>query len=212
MAATRRDFLLLGAAIAAAPGRAAVAGDLVTPEMFGAKGDGQTNDGPAFAALSAHVNARGGGTIVLRPVTYIVGRQRRSAGGTELAFAPLDVIRLIGCRLPIVIRGNGARLRAAPGLRYGRFDAASGEPLADARKLDRTNLAIPYSAMIEIVDCSAPIEINDIELDGALQRMRIGAPRPRTAGTRSVSASDSTRTAAPSSCRTSAVTIILQME
>ena len=173
MTASRREFLLLGAAIGAAPGRAA-ATDVVTPEMFGAKGDGRTNDGPAFAALSAHVNARSGGTIELRPVVYIVGEQRRSAGGKELAFAPLDVIRLIGCRLPVVIRGNGARLRAAPGLRYGRFDPRSGEPLPDAGKLDRTDVAIPYSAMIEIVESSGRIEISDIELDGALQRMRIG--------------------------------------
>lgn len=174
MAATRRDFLFLGAAIGAVPGRAAVPSDIVTPEMFGAKGDGQTNDAAAFAALSAHVNARSGGTILLRPVTYIVGRQRPSTGGKELSFAPLDVIRLIGCRLPIIIRGNGARLRAAPGLRYGRFDPRSGEPLPDAGRLDRTDVAIPYSAMIEIVKSSGRIEISDIELDGALQRMRVG--------------------------------------
>jgi hypothetical protein len=162
---------------AAAP---APTGNAVTPEMFGAKGDGRTNDAEAFAKMSAHVNARGGGTITLRPVTYIVGAQHPSAGDDKHSFAPLPVIELKNCGGPISIRGNGARLRSAPGLRYGRFDPRSGQPLADAGRLDRTNLAVPYTAMIALSGCSGSIEISDIELDGGLQRMRIGgksAPR-----------------------------------
>jgi hypothetical protein len=175
MEATRRDVVLLAAAAGVAPVSAVAAGtDAVTPEIFGAKGDGQTNDTSAFAAMSAHLNKLGGGTIVLRPVTYVVGQQHPSSGGEEPSFAPVDIIRLTHCRLPITIRGNGARLRAAPGLRYGRFDPASGAPLPDAGKLDRTNLAVPYGAMIDLMECSGPIEISDIELDGMVRSLRVG--------------------------------------
>ena len=163
----------IGAAVSAA------AENAVTPEMFGAKGDGRTNDAEAFAKMSAHVNARGGGTILLRPVTYIVGQQHPSAGGERRSFVPLPVIELSNCRGPISIRGNGARLRTAPGLRYGRFDPRSGQSLPDAGRLDRTNLAVPYKAMIDVSDCSGSIEISDIELDGGLQRMRIGGKSAR---------------------------------
>jgi hypothetical protein len=131
--------------------------------------------------MSAHLNARGGGRIVLRPVTYIVGEQRRSAGGNKPSFAPVDIIRLRRCPLPIAIEGNGATLRAAPGLRFGRFDPDSGEPLPHPPrgKRDFKNQATPYGAMIDIQNCSGAISIADVELDGSIQRMRIGGQSAR---------------------------------
>ena len=93
MASTRRQFLAGAAATSLAPAAASAApGETVTPEMFGAKGDGRTNDTRAFAAMSAHVNARGGGTIVLRPVTYVVGEQHPSAASKRTSFAPTNII------------------------------------------------------------------------------------------------------------------------
>src|SRR5690348_6156661 len=50
-----------------------LAADAVTPEQFGAAGDGQTNDTDAFAKMTAAVNKAGGGRVVLRKTTYIVG-------------------------------------------------------------------------------------------------------------------------------------------
>jgi len=43
--------------------------------MFGAKGDGVTNDTDAFASMSTAIRLRGGGTVELRKTTYLVGRQ-----------------------------------------------------------------------------------------------------------------------------------------
>lgn len=189
---TRRELI---AGIASAPvasaafARGVAAVGAVTPEMFGAQGDGLTNDTDAFAMLSAHVNAQGGGTIVLRPVTYLVGRQHAVHGGKPLAparldarhvgpspsFVPFDIIHLAYCADPIIIRGNGAKLRAAPGLRYGRFDPHSGAPLPDVQeKLIVTDKAAPYIAMVFIENCLGDVEISDLELDGDLQRLIVG--------------------------------------
>ena len=183
MASTRRHFIAGAGAAALLPAAASGApGDTVTPEMFGAKGDGRTNDTLAFAAMSAHVNARSGGTIVLRPVTYIVGLQHPSPGSKMVSFAPEKIITLGRCRRPIVIKGNGAKLRAAPGLRYGRFDAASGKPLPNPPRRNLSSQARPYEAMIYISNCSGSIEISDIELDGNLQQLWIGGPYGRKGG------------------------------
>jgi len=178
MATSRRQFLIAaGAAGFALPAKGAAAGAQVSPEMFGAKGDGRTNDTHAFVAMSAHLNAAGGGTIVLRPRTYVVGAQNPSAGGKgafTASFTASDIIHLTGCGLPIVIEGGGARLRCARGLRYGRFDPRSGRPLPDVLKLDETNEAVPYVAFIHIEKCSGGIEISELELDGNLPGLWIG--------------------------------------
>jgi hypothetical protein len=180
---SRRDWLWRSTSLAllslSEPSAAAEAP--VSPEQFGAVGDGRTNDTLAFAAMSRFVNQRGGGTIVLRPVTYIVGAQ---APGVRpyYAFGPIDIMTFKGCAGPVVIRGNGARLRCQPGLRYGTFDPRSGAatnhalPYLGSQQLAAPDLASPYFAMIDIEDCSGPIEIADLELDGNLQGAIIGGP------------------------------------
>lgn len=71
MSTSRREFLRLlsfaGVLPAASACLAADDDAVLTPEMFGARGDGQTSDGQAFARLIAAVNARpGSGTCNVR--------------------------------------------------------------------------------------------------------------------------------------------------
>jgi len=175
MPASRREFILAAAAASLpSPARATIAAAQVTPERFGAKGDGRTNDTSAFTAMSAHLNAIGGGTIVLQQTTYLVGEQHPAEGGNGPSFAPSDIIHLSGCKGSIRIEGNGARLRCAPGLRYGRFDPRTGRPFPDAAKPDATNKAMPYFAMIYIEKCSGEVTISNLELDGNLGAHWIG--------------------------------------
>ncbi len=149
-------------------------GATIGPEAFGALGNGSTNDTDAFWALSNFVNARGGGTIELaRGKTYVVGRQVRNVGRYFLS--PKPVMRFEKLRQPLRIIGNGARLLAEPGLRFGVFDQDSLRPSVSLGPNYRPEgIAAPYDAMIWVSDCLAPIEIDDVELDGNIDQMVIG--------------------------------------
>lgn len=181
MVATRRQFMIAAGALGlTSAARARAPAETVTPEMFGAKGDGRTNDTRAFARMSQHVNARGGGEIVLRPVTYVVGAEQPSDGSTKRSFDPSDIIHLTNCNGPVTIEGNGATLRCAAGLRYGRFNRETGEPLPDPDHIDATGNAVPYVGMIHIENCGDTVTVNHIELDGNIQAMRIGGRDARS--------------------------------
>lgn len=179
MHASRREFLTAAALTALARRSAAAQAKALTPESFGARGDGSTNDTEAFVALSKAVNASGGGTIVLRHTTYIVGQQgergRSLAQGWPGAtrFSPSPILSFINCTGPVVIRGNGARIRAADELRYGMFDPATGQVVEAG--VNRPDLRqYPYVAMVDVLNCSGLLDISDLELDGNLGRLQIG--------------------------------------
>jgi hypothetical protein len=175
MAIDRRTFIVAGAAAGALPSRlAGQPAHVFHPEDFGARGDGKTNDTRAFAALSAEVNRRGGGTIALRAGrTYVVGSQSR--GGDKFGWNPDPILALEGLGAPLTILGNGARLRCQPGLRFGSFDAGSGaradHPMPNR---NRSDLASPYRAMISVKNCRSSVEIRDIELDGNSAALSMG--------------------------------------
>ena len=179
---TRREALGVGFAGVAiscdSRGRAAVATEVLrrfTPEMFGAKGDGVANDTPAFVRLAAAVNQSRGGLIELRSRTYVVGMQTTHADGQErYSYYPSPILALKNCNLPLIIRGHGARMVCASGLRYGVFDQA-GAPRQHEMPYFGSGLATPYSAMVRIEGCSGIVQIDDLELDGNLQNLRIGS-------------------------------------
>jgi hypothetical protein len=174
----RREFLLGGASAGLLSTACwPAASDMVTPEAFGAKGDGRTNDTDAFAAMSAHVSARGGGIVVLRPVTYIVGKHVPSSTviNQPFAYLPATIMHFAGCTGAVTVQGNGATLRCQSGLRYGTFDPATGRRTdRHTPNYKREERASPYVAMIRAETCSGPVTISDIELDGNLQRLVIG--------------------------------------
>jgi Right handed beta helix region len=174
----RRSFLAGGAAAGAAlvaPGGSALAqAPTFTPEQFGAKGDGLTNDTAAFRALAEAVNRAGGGTVELRRTTYILGQQAPAAKADSLYyFQPAPLLEFVKCSKPLVIRGNGAVLRCAPGLRYGLFDQA-GRPSKRPMPYVGPGVASPYQFMIKADRCTGPVSISNLEIDGNLPRLQIG--------------------------------------
>jgi hypothetical protein len=154
MILSRRTFaagvLAAGAAAGLSVSRGASAqGRIFTPEMFGAAGDGVTNDTAAFNALAEAVNRNGGGTVRLRRATYIVGAQNRSAPGSGWSFAPVPLMEFRGCSGPLTIEGNGAVLRCAGGLRFGTFNRNTGAPTRYPQPYyDRSEISTPYSYMV----------------------------------------------------------------
>lgn len=174
MTIDRRAFLAASAAAAAIPARLLAEGAVLRPEAFGAKGDGVTNDTRAFAALGEQVNRRGGGTIMLAAGrTYVVGSQQR--GGGSYGWNPSPILELHALSAPLHIIGNGARLRADAGLRFGTFDLATGEPAHRHMPNYRVaELASPYRAMISVEGCTAPVDIRNVELDGNVKQLLIG--------------------------------------
>ena len=185
MRLSRRHLVQGSLAVAATAGARSVSaapGPTVTPEMFGAKGDGVTNDTAAFTALSKHVNAQGGGTVMLRRATYIVGAQDQAfASGRDYAFMPADLLHFTGCTKPLAIQGNGATLKCADGLRFGTFDPVTGAATSHAMPfINLREVATPYQFMILIERCTGDVSIADIELDGNLPKLWIGGPHGDT--------------------------------
>ena len=147
-----------------------------TPEAFGAVGDGVANDTAAFAKMAEAVNAAGGGTVVLRATTYIVGQQTNDPN-SSYAYTPAPIMEFDGCKNALTILGNGARLRCADGLRFGTFDRVTGlvtqHPLPF---LGLAEVASPYRSMIAVQNCSGAVSIENIELDGNVAGLNIGGP------------------------------------
>ena len=169
----RRNFLAAAAAASMMRPTPAHAQGLLRPEDFGARGDGAANDSDAFTALSARINAMGGGTVVLGAgKTYVVGRQRP---GADRPFAPQPLLDFRDLTRPLTVLGNGARLRAASGLRFGAFDPRTAQAVHRAApNYHEPDRAIPYAGMIVVRGARAPIAIRDVELDGNAASLRIG--------------------------------------
>lgn len=176
----RRHFIAASAVSAVVPARADAAETVLTPEQFGARGDGVTNDTSAFAALSSEVHRRGRGTISLgKGRTYIVGRQigggRLGRGGGVVAWAPEPLLDLLDLAGPLTILGNGAIMRAEPGLRFGTFDPQTDQPThRPMPNYHAAEIASPYQAMIKVQNCRGQVTIRNVELDGNISRLRIG--------------------------------------
>lgn len=173
MPTDRRAVLAAAPALALAATAPAFAAPLrvFTPEEFGAKGDGRTNDSLAMARLAAAVNLYGGGTVAFRKTTYLVGSQGLGTG--PFLFPPRDLLAFSKCRYPLVLRGNGARLLCEPGLRYGVF-GLDGKPLQHPMPYIGPGLATPYTAMISAEHCLDTVRISDIELAGCTDQLVIG--------------------------------------
>jgi hypothetical protein len=107
-----------------------------TPEMVGAKGDGATNDHPAFRTLTAIAAQLNYMHILMRHnAVYRVGKQIPNGFDSEglgpmyrANENPLEAIGLDS----VVIAGNNATLKHNDGLLYGAFDPATNLPIDDA--------------------------------------------------------------------------------
>ena len=147
----------------------------VKDPLYGAMGDGVTNDTQAFIAASAVISAQGGGTLYIPPGVYIVGEQEFAGkAGLGYAYTSKDILFIHDCDLPVVIQGEQAVLKAAPGLKFGSFDPETGDRY-DPASLPFTDPDYAASAyrMIAVVN-NRQVVIRDLELDGQSDSMVLG--------------------------------------
>lgn len=143
------------------------------PEDFGARGDGASDDTPAFQALGKAVSDRGGGTIVLRRgAIYRIGRQTAGANGSA-AYLVQPNLQIVGAD-GVAIIGNGATLKLNDGLHYGSFDPATGQRFDPPKgKFTDLRYGAAIGGLIEIRS-SRDIRITGLTLDGNVDRLVVG--------------------------------------
>lgn len=145
-----------------------------TPKMWGAKGDGVTNDNASFKALAAYVQAVGGGHIVISPGTYILGKQT-FAGQTGLSYSYKadTMLEFDNLTKPLMIEGKGAIMKLDSGLKYGSFDPVTGLAYVPVMPFLDNDYKADLGFMIRVYN-SPQVVIRDIELDGNDTGMTIG--------------------------------------
>jgi len=141
---------------------------------FGAIGDGVTNDTKAFQKASVFLE-KNGGTLIIDPGTYMVGKQRLS--GSYLAgssYFEEPVLEFKNATKPIIIKGYKAILKAANGLKYGFFNPITGFADSIKKEGNRSSYYATAYIFVNAVGCKS-ISIKGLTLDGNSEKLNIGS-------------------------------------
>ena len=133
-------------------------------EGLRAKGDGTVNDTAAFQKAAELIQKASGGTLVIPKATYIVGRQAH-VEGKKPYYQPQRIFAVDRVNF-LLIEGNGATLRFAPGLRYGSFDPKTGEVYNPPKMPFIDHSYIASAVPMFKITGSRHVTIRDLELDG----------------------------------------------
>jgi hypothetical protein len=140
---------------------------------FGAVGNGVTNCTEAFQKAAAYLQVNGG-TLVIDPGIYIVGKQRLSGSfeaGSSYFAEP--ILSFKDAKKPIKITGYNATLKAADGLKYGSFNPVTGEKDSIRKKSNRTDYYASAYTFINATGCSS-VSIKGLTLDGNSGKLNMG--------------------------------------
>ncbi len=141
---------------------------------YGAVGDGKRNDTTAFQRAAAEIQRAGGGTILIPPGVYVVGRQTRAARpGLGYGYRGQDIISLVDCKDPVRIIGRKASLRLADGLKFGSFHPVTEQALTPEMPFVDRDYQATIGSMISVERC-VDVEIAGLELDGNSDRLQLG--------------------------------------
>lgn len=151
----------------------------ITASQFGAIPDDGLDDTDAFAAAATAINQAGGGTLIIPPGRYLVGRElttaEKEASGEPLPYYRCHPLLAFGPEVRgLRIFAAGAVLQYADGLHYGAFDA-EGEPYhhpIGTNFADRDYAANP--GPIITFDRCRDVLIHGLELDGNSAGLIVG--------------------------------------
>jgi hypothetical protein len=149
--------------------------DYASHKTSGVLCDG-SDDTPAFNALAADVNARGGGVVINLGAgqIYNVGAQIfAGATGKLYSFFGIDVMAFRNATKPIIIRGNGAKLKYRSGLKYGSFHPITGVRYDPVMPFTNYDYAASLGYAIYATDCFQ-LRIEDLEIDGNQANVNLG--------------------------------------
>ena len=140
---------------------------------FGAIGDGIQNATESFQKASLYLQTHGG-TLIIDPGTYIVGKQKLSGiYGAGSSYLAEPIINIKNAQKPILISGYKASLLAANGLKYGSFNPVTGEKDSIRTEGNRSDYYASAYIFINIEDCLS-ISIKGINLNGNSGKLNIG--------------------------------------
>lgn len=148
----------------------------VTAAPYSADNTGVSNATQAFIDASAALCAAGGGTLLIPPGTYTVGRQVRATQSNQgYAYLGEDIITLSGCSHPVVIEGTGATLTLANGLKFGSFDWSTETAYTPASlPFTDANYAASVGRMLVVKDNPGHVVVRGLELNGNASALSLG--------------------------------------
>jgi Pectate lyase superfamily protein len=137
--------------------------------MFGAKGDGKTNDTEAFLKASAWLNKNKTGKLFFPRGTYMVGRQTFDGTLKGSAYNGTNLLTISDAQ-NIVIEGDKAVIKFIDNLKFCAYDPISGKKIANTRD---------YAYRAEIGECfqltnCKNVTIKGFELDGNCDKVELG--------------------------------------
>lgn len=140
---------------------------------LGAVADGVTNCTEAFQKAADYLQIHGG-TLIIDPGVYIVGKQKLSGSYlAESSFIAEPVLEFKQAINPITISGFKAVLKAADGLKYGSFNPVSGLKDSIRKEGNRSDYYASAYTLINAVGCTS-ISIKGLTLDGNSGKLDIG--------------------------------------
>ena len=148
-------------------------GPVVDVRAFGAFPDDGINDTEELAAVAAHINAAGRGTIRFAPGHYDVGKQTLSGAlGLDGSWVGVDILHIHDCTGPVIIEGNGATLRIVDGLKFGSFDPVTGAAYPGLTADNDYQSSIAFG-VVRLAN-NKSVHVSDLEIDGNLQNLIVG--------------------------------------